>query len=229
MFKNKFEMGRLFSPESDSSGGGSSTTNNQGGADDATKSVTGDIDVQQLLAENAALKAHNAKVIAEKQKKDQENVELARKLTAEERALAEKEQNFKRLYEITLEDVKVKDTQLQDIERQTKEADLKKAEDLALAVLLQEIGPVYNNAVLLRTLKEEGLMKDLIPDANGKNGFNDLGKKKIADYIREKHNYMLQVDTKTIPANQAKSTATTSNDTFAERAKRLGIGGMNKK
>lgn len=220
MFKNKFEMGRLFSPENEGGAGGSGGDGGQAGGDNSSNSGAAN-ELDTLKAEVESLRKAKEQILAEKKAADEKVKELTKKSAQEEKDKAKKEGDSKKLYELELEANKELMAKLEMIESAQRSEKEKILKTQMYNAFLKEIGSELHDPELAFSLVDSS---KFIEDKNGKYGFNEKGLKSLADEFRSKYAWQIKSDTKKNPGNAASSTADDiSKMSFAERAKKAGL------
>lgn len=210
MFKNKFEMGLLFSPETDGGAGGAGGETNQASGEQSKESVTPDSAelIKRLDAESKAKQDLLAETKALKEKL--RTIENANKEDVKKKA--EEERNFEKLLEITVAEKKAIADKLENIERNQQEEQVKLLKSKMLSVFQKELGAELHNPDLANSLVD---WSKFITDEKSQYGFNEDGIKQAVNEFRAKHSYLLKSGDVKLPQNSAKPAE--QKKSFAER------------
>lgn len=196
LFKN-YENGLLLmSPETEGGASGGGTTNNQGGADD--NNAGGD-ELSKIKAEMEALKKHRDEVLTEKKRLSEELKAIKQSTTESELKKAQADNNFEKLYNITLEAKKEIQSKFEELNRTVEETKMKATKTHMWNTFKKELGSELHDPSVAEKLVQ---WDKFVPDEKGE--FNPEGIKQAVSEFRQKHSYMLKTDGKQMPADAAK-------------------------
>lgn len=199
--------------------------NNSGGAGDTGGGAGGDggelvKQLEALKAEKEKLLAKNTELLGEKKSLSEQLKSLSSKSSEEARKQAEAEKNFEKLYNLAKEELTSLKTEVQSRDQKEQELNAKVVKEKKIEAFKKELGAELVSEDFLQLVNFD----EIAVDPSVTDTIKLVGVEKVVKSFKSKFGANVLKVADGSDSQAAKGSKKGTGETFAERAKKLGLG-----